>query len=56
MGDSQKFVLGQVFNFKLGTFVVMYNKCIGPMQLLLEMKTLPMLSLASKVRSWLDHT
>jgi hypothetical protein len=27
---------------------MMYNKCIGPMQLLLEKKTLPVLSPASK--------
>jgi hypothetical protein len=48
IGDSQKFVLGQVFHSKLDSIVMMYNKCIGPMQLLLEMKTLPRLSPASK--------
>jgi hypothetical protein len=35
---------------------MMYNKCTGPMQFLLELKTQPRLSPAGKKFHWFDRT
>ncbi len=46
-------ILGRVFNFKLGRFASMQDKCIARTRPLLELKTRPCFVLQARLCPWL---